>query len=167
MPPRRSADLEVRVARDPDDLAAHHHVRHTVFVDEQHVFAGSDRDAWDDGAVKVVAALGPLVVGAVRLYPLDEAGLWQGDRLAVLPEARRMRAGGPLVRYAVATAGVLGGRRMIARVQVPNVPFFLHLGWQRVGPAFTYRDLPHQGMEIPLAGAGAEFAATGYAWALG
>ena len=127
------------MARSGEDLAAHHRVRHAVFVEEQAVFAGTDRDEWDPAAVHVVAALGPLVVGAVRLYALDEAGLWQGDRLAVLPDARRYGAGGPLVRFAVATAGELGGTRMIARVQEPNVPFFLHLGWARLGPG---RDPP-------------------------
>jgi len=168
MPPRRrSADLEIRVAACEEDLAAHHRVRHAVFVEEQAVFPGGDLDAWDPTAVHVVAALGPVVVGAVRLYALDEAGLWQGDRLAVLPEARRLGVGAPLVRFAVATAGTLGGSRMIARVQEPNVPFFLHLGWSRIGPPETYRDLPHQRMMIPLSGAAGEFAPSGYAWALG
>jgi putative N-acetyltransferase (TIGR04045 family) len=168
MPPRRRrAELEIRVAASREELDGHHRVRHAVFVEEQAVFAGSDRDHWDPTAIHVVAALGPMVVGAVRLYALDEAGLWQGDRLAVLPEARRLGAGAPLVRFAVATAGALGGSRMIARVQEPNVPFFLHLGWSRLGPRETYRDLPHQRMIIPLSGAAAEFAPSGYAWALG
>jgi putative N-acetyltransferase (TIGR04045 family) len=153
--------------RDEDDLAAHFRVRHAVFVAEQGVFAGTDRDGWDASAVHVVAAVGPLVVGAVRLYPLDEAGLWQGDRLAVLPEARRFRAGGPLVRFAVRTAGERGGRLMIAQVQEPNVPFFQHLGWSRVGAPAPYHGIPHQRMAIPLAGAPAAFAEEGYAWALG
>ena len=48
-------------------------------------------------------------VGTVRLYPLDETGLWQGDRLAVLPGRRSAGAGGPLVRFAVATAARAGG----------------------------------------------------------
>jgi putative N-acetyltransferase (TIGR04045 family) len=167
MAPRRSADLDVRVARSEQDLAAHHRVRHAVFVQEQGIFELSDIDAWDPDAVHVVASLGPLVVGAVRLYPLDEAGLWQGDRLAVLADARRLRVGAPLVRFAVATAGELGGTRMIARVQVANVPFFLHLGWSRVGTTAEYRGHSHQRMLIPLAGAAGEFAPSGYAWALG
>ena len=49
-------------------------------------------------------------MGAVRLYPLDEAGLWKGDRLAVLRDARPLPAGGPLVRFAVETAGRMGAR---------------------------------------------------------
>jgi len=37
--PRHSADLEIRVARSAEDRAAHHRVRHTVFVEEQALFA--------------------------------------------------------------------------------------------------------------------------------
>ena len=53
----------------------------------------------------------------MRLYPLDEAGLWKGDRLAVLADARTLGVGTPLVRFAVATAGEHGGTRMIALIQ--------------------------------------------------
>jgi putative N-acetyltransferase (TIGR04045 family) len=163
----RASSLEVRVARTEEDLAAHHRVRHEVFVREQGIFAGDDLDAWDDAAVKVIAAFGPLVVGAVRLYPLDEAGLWKGDRLAVLRDARPLRAGGPLVRFAVETAGRMGGSRMIALIQKPNVAFFHHLGWRPLGAESDYRGTTHQEMMIPLAGAAPEFAPTGYAWTLG
>jgi putative N-acetyltransferase (TIGR04045 family) len=164
----RDRDLDVRVARGRDDVAAHFLVRRTVFVDEQRIFEETDRDAWDDSAVHVVAVRGPLVVGAVRLYRLDEAGLWQGDRLAVLPDARRtLRAGAPLVRFAVATAGRLGGHTMIANVQERNVAFFEHIGWRRVGLLAPYHGLSHQRMAIPLSSAPAAFAEDGYAWALG
>src|SRR5690606_29189259 len=103
--------------------------------------------------VKVVASVGGRVLGAVRLYPLDEAGLWKGDRLAVLPEGRRMRLGAPLVRFAVATAGARGGHRMIALIQRRNVPFFRHLGWTAVGGETDYRGATHQEMTIALSGA--------------
>ena len=158
---------EVRVARTAAELEAHYYVRHQVFVGEQGIFEGSDRDAWDDSAIHVVAAVGPLVVGSVRLYQLDEAGLWQGDRLAVLPEARRMRPGGDLVRFAVATAGERGGTRMVAHVQEPNVAFFQHVGWSRLGRPFTFHDVEHQRMDIPLACAEEAFLASGYGWAYG
>ena len=64
----------------------------------------------------------------MRLYPLGD-GLWKGDRLAVLPTARVHRLGAALVHFAVATAGSLGGSRMVAQVQVSNVRFFERLGW--------------------------------------
>jgi putative N-acetyltransferase (TIGR04045 family) len=164
---RLRAEVAVRVARGDADLAAHHRVRHAVFVEEQGIFPEHDHDEWDGHAVKVIASVGPLVLGAVRLYPLDEAGLWKGDRLAVLPEGRRLRVGAPLVRFAVATAGEMGGCRMIALIQRRNVPFFRHLGWTAQGEEAEYRGATHQAMSIPLAGARPEFDAGSYAWALG
>ncbi len=168
MPPQaHPVDVDVRVARSEEDVAAHHRVRRAVFVEEQGIFEEHDEDEWDAAAVKVVASVGGRVLGAVRLYPLDEAGLWKGDRLAVLPEGRRMRLGAPLVRFAVATAGARGGHRMIALIQRRNVPFFRHLGWTAVGGETDYRGATHQEMTIALSGAAPAFAPDGYAWALG
>lgn len=162
-----SAPLDVRVARTAEDLAAHHAIRQAVFVEEQGIFADDDRDAWDDGAVKVVAVAGDRVVGAVRLYPLDEAGLWKGDRLAVLRDARRLHIGAPLVRFAVATAGERGGTRMVAKIQARNVAFFHHLGWTSVGDPRDYRGASHQDMTIALRAAEQEAGAIDMGWALG
>lgn len=159
--------LEVRIAASPEDLDGHFRVREEVFVREQGLFDGTDRDRWDENAVHVVAVAGRRVVGAVRLYPLDEAGLWQGDRLSVSTEARTLRAGGPLVRFAVRTAGERGGHLMIARIQEPIVPLFRFLGWERVGGLIDYRGVPHQRMTIPLSGAEPVFAEERLAWALG
>ena len=89
-------------------------------------------------------------MGAVRLYPLDDDGLWQGDRLAVLPEARVRHLGALLVRFAVVTAGERGGHTMVARIQLPNVRFFEQLGWSADGPAGPYHGVMHQPMAIPL-----------------
>ena len=88
-------------------------------------------------------------MGTVRLYPLGD-GLWKGDRLAVLPDARVHRLGGLLVQFAVRTAGELGGARMIAQVQVANVRFFERLGWVCDGEAAIYRGVMHQPMAIAL-----------------
>jgi GNAT superfamily N-acetyltransferase len=160
--------VRCRAAAGPADLAAHLAVRRRVFVEEQGLFDGSDRDARDDlpGTVHLVAELGGTVCGAVRLYPLaeDEARhfdllgwrgpwpgtVWQGDRLAVLPEFRRDNVGTPLVRLAVATAAAAGGGVMVARIQVRNVRFFERLGWQVLGGARPYVGLLHQTMVIPL-----------------
>jgi len=87
--------------------------------------------------------------GAVRLYPV-EPGLWQGDRLAVLPPFRAWNLGGALVRFAVETAAALGGAEMLAHVQTANVRFFERLGWCRRGEPEIYVGLPHQLMSIDL-----------------
>ena len=138
-----------------------------MFVAEQGLFDETDRDRWDDTALHVVAVADDEVIGAVRLYQLDEAGLWQGDRLSVSANARKLRAGGPLVRFAVTTAGELGGHLMIARIQAPIVPLFRFLGWERVGGLIDYRGVAHQRMTIPLSGAEPVFLEEHYEWALG
>jgi putative N-acetyltransferase (TIGR04045 family) len=139
-----------RLVDGPDELAAHFAVRRRVFVEESGLFTGTDEDARDGSALHVVALCGDEVCGAVRLYPLDDAGLWQGDRLAVLPDARVQRLGALLVRFAVATAGDRGGHTMVAQIQLPNVRFFEHLGWHVDGPPGPYHGVMHQPMAIPL-----------------
>jgi putative N-acetyltransferase (TIGR04045 family) len=144
--------LECRVVAGAADLAFHHAIRRAVFVAEQHVFAGDDRDGRDAaaGTVHVLGLVDGTPAGAVRLYPLDASGRWQGDRLAVLPQYRSRRLGAPLVRFAVATAGALGGHRMIAHVQPDNGAFFRRLGWRQVGGPELYVGLPHLLMDIVL-----------------
>jgi putative N-acetyltransferase (TIGR04045 family) len=145
--------LACRLAETADELAMHHAVRHRVFVVDQRLFAGSDRDERDlaPETVHVVGVDVGAVVGAVRLYPLDGHGLWQGDRLAVLPEARVRHLGALLVRFAVAAAGERGGHTMVAQIQLSNVRFFEHLGWHADGSAGRYHGVMHQPMAIPLA----------------
>lgn len=159
-PVRPRADLlSCRLVAGPDELASHHRIRHEIFVREQHLFAESDVDAHDahdahDARVDVLHVLGccgGVPAGTVRLYPLDRAGhTWQGDRLAVLPEFRHVGLGAPLVRFAVATAGRLGGASMLAHVQVANERFFIHLGWSRQGDVELYVGRPHLLMTIAL-----------------
>jgi putative N-acetyltransferase (TIGR04045 family) len=148
-----TASAVCRLVDGPDDLSAHFAVRRRVFVADQGLFAVTDKDErdWADGTLHVVGLADGLVAGAVRLYPLDADGLWKGDRLAVLPEARVQRLGALLVQFAVATAGERGGHTMLAQIQVPNVRFFEHLGWHADGPPAPYHGVMHQPMAIPLA----------------
>ena len=151
-PSSTSADVVCRVVTDAAEREVHHAIRRQVFVVEQRLFDADDRDDHDGdpGTLHVLGLVNSAPGGAVRLYPLDEAGLWKGDRLAVLPEFRRHGMGAPLVRFAVRTAGELGGRRMAAYIQLPNVSFFERLGWQPVGDPAPYVGVIHQRMEIPL-----------------
>lgn len=147
--------IECRNTVTAAELALHHQIRRQVFVTEQGIF-DDDRDQHDGdpATVHVVGYLDGTAAGTVRLYPLRSLPgggvLWQGDRLAVLREYRRHRLGGPLVRHAVRIAGQLGGTRMVAHVQLPNVTFFRHLGWSLVGDPEPYQGLPHQRMSIAL-----------------
>jgi putative N-acetyltransferase (TIGR04045 family) len=140
------------LVRGPAELAAHFAVRRGIFVATQRLFRHDDRDERDDDAATLhaVGLAGMAVVGAVRLYPLDDAGLWKGDRLAVLPAERAMQLGAMLVRFAVRTAGERGGGRMVAQVQVANVRFFERLGWRRDGDPAPMFGVEHQPMTIDL-----------------
>jgi putative N-acetyltransferase (TIGR04045 family) len=143
--------VRVRLCSSEPQRAAHHAVRRAVFVDEQEMFAGDDRDERDARitTLHAIGLAGGRVSGAVRLYPL-RAGDWKGDRLAVLPEARHGALGARLVRFAVATAGARGGERMVAMIQLPNVAFFESLGWERDGATVAFHGRPHQPMAIAL-----------------
>ncbi|HET8621256.1 MAG TPA: MSMEG_0567/Sll0786 family nitrogen starvation N-acetyltransferase [Acidimicrobiales bacterium] len=144
--------VECRVADDAWTLAEHHRIREAVFVREQRLFQGSDRDGRDDEAatIRVLGFRDGVAGGAVRLYPLDDAGHWQGDRLAVLLGTRGRGLGAPLVRFAVATAANRGGRLMTAHIQPRNVPYFERLGWSVSGEREIYVGVPHVPMAIDL-----------------
>ena len=145
--------LACRIARDDDERERHFAIRRAVFCGEQGMFGGADdRDEHDDAdtTLHAVGAEHDVVGGTVRLYPLPAAGLWRGDRLAVLPAFRHGSLGGSLVRFAVRTAGEAGGERMVAMIQLPNVRFFLALGWSVDGPAATFHGREHQPMAIAL-----------------
>jgi putative N-acetyltransferase (TIGR04045 family) len=146
----RSAEIGVWRALDRD-LAKHYAIRQRVFVLEQRIMEFTDLDPHDRDTrtIHVLAAQGSCAAGTVRLYPLD-GELWQGDRLAVLPSHRSSMVGAELVRFAVATAGGLGGGQMLAQIQLPNVRFFERLGWTRAGAPAPYCGLPHQRMVYDL-----------------
>ncbi len=126
---------------DADAVAAYHRLRHLVFVDEQRLFTGTDRDDIDDDPRTVVLlARDPLdgsVLGGVRLSPVlrgRDIGWWAGGRLAVAPAARRLGGIGPaLVRAACARAEQAGVLRFEATVQPQNELLFRRLGWDGVG----------------------------------
>jgi putative N-acetyltransferase (TIGR04045 family) len=149
--------LVCRPVDGPDELAEHYRIRAEIFVREQRIFAVSDVDEHDQAptTIHLVGLVDGVLAGTVRLYPLLDplaaaAGLWKGDRLAVLPAYRTAGIGRPLVRLAVATAGELGGTRMIAQVQVANTAYFQSLGWSPDGPPAEYLGVPHQQMSIAL-----------------
>jgi putative N-acetyltransferase (TIGR04045 family) len=157
--PAAAPCLACRPVASAAELAAHFRIRHQVFVTEQGMFRsgnglpGDDRDAHDGdpATIHVVGLVDGVAGGSVRLYPLGSPGRWKGDRLAVLPEHRRVGLGAPLVRFAVAEAGARGGQEMEAHIQPANVAFFEWLGWRRVGGIVEYAGIDHQRMVIPLA----------------
>jgi len=144
--------VHCRAVLTPAELEVHLRIRERVFVDEQGIFSTTDRDDHDadPATIHVLGFCDGDVAGTVRLFALDGEGVWQGDRLAVLPAYRARHVAEPLVRFAVRTAGERGGRLMRAHVQVGNVRFFRRLGWTALGGPADYIGRPHQDMVIEL-----------------
>jgi putative N-acetyltransferase (TIGR04045 family) len=151
-PDAAGAAATCRVVANAAERELYQRIRLEVFVREQRLFDTSDRDGHDSDprTLHVLGLWGRVAAGTVRLYPLDEPGLWKGDRLAVLGPFRKHGLGAPLVRFAVRTAGELGGAEMVAQIQLPNVAFFERLGWRRHGEPADYCGRPHQQMAISL-----------------
>jgi putative N-acetyltransferase (TIGR04045 family) len=109
-------------------------LRQRVFVQEQGLFAGDDRDVIDAVALPLVALAldasgGPRVVGTVRIHE-SAPGIWWGSRLAVARDWRRVgKLGSELIRLAVGTARARGAVAFHAHVQTQNVPLFRRLHW--------------------------------------
>jgi putative N-acetyltransferase (TIGR04045 family) len=150
------SNIICKIAETEAERRGHFAVRHTIFVNEQALFNGTDVDDHDEQAVHLVAVDQETgaVVGAVRCYPADE-DTWFGGRLAVLKEFRRNGAAiGPgLCKLAEQVVIEHGCRRFLAHIQVQNVRFFERLGWQKVGEPELHYGQPHQLMQAALAAA--------------
>ena len=130
-------------------------LRRSVFCGEQGLFERDDRDAIDRVATLIVAlscvsGMPEQVVGTVRIHEA-ESGHWQGSRLAVHADYRRVALlGTELIRLAVGTANARGARRFTAQVQAQNARLFHRLHWITL-EEISLLGRPHHRMEASLA----------------
>jgi len=153
---RTAARIYARLAREAWQMDAYFRLRHAIFADEQRLFQGSDRDAFDAHATAIVAqseiaGMPDEVVGVVRIYPSAERPqTWFGGRLGVSRAYRRVGAvGTALITEAVSTAHAWGCRRFLATVQAANARYFEHHHFRRL-EAMELFGLPHFLMEADL-----------------
>lgn len=147
---RRTPPWTIRRA-DGAELEAYRRLRREAFVEEQHLFRGSDADDVDDDPRAIVlVAVEPegSVLGGVRLAPLTvrDLGWWAGSRLVV--DERTRGAGGlgaQLVEEACRVAEAAGVLRFDATVQERFAAMFRRLGWTDHGPA-QVAGAPHRRM---------------------
>ena len=140
-----------RLARSPAERRDYFALRREIFCDEQGLFAGDDRDEWDDGAYPIICVLGTdtgmaddaRVVGVVRLWETAD-GDWWGGRLGVQAQFRTAATvGRRLVQTAVGTARAWGAWRFRATVQRANVAFFRRLRWQTLEEIELHAQVHH------------------------
>ena len=141
-------DVKCKLVETEEELEKAYRIRHEIFVKEQELFTGSDRDEFDSLAIHIIALLCGEVVGTVRVYEREE-NVWFGSRLAVLKPFRG-RAGKVLIEKAKEVVKKERARRFMAYVQLPNIPFFRRHRWRSVGDVMDYHGTPHQLMETQL-----------------
>ena len=145
----------IRAASTPFEARGAAALRHRVFVTEQRIFDGHDRDAIDLVATHLVAlstyaSEADEIVGTVRIHE-EAPGLWWGSRLAVDRDFRAIsRLGVELIRLAVRTARARGCKTFLAHVQMQNVPMFRRLHWQDIEEV-SLHGVPHMRMRADLA----------------
>ncbi|MGW7045674.1 GNAT family N-acetyltransferase [Streptomyces avermitilis] len=154
-----SAAYEVRVAEGTADREACFAVRKEVFVVEQRVPQDIEYDAYDAGAVHVLAVRDdgvPLGTGRL-LYGEAAAAKTDGDltvgslgRLAVTQEARGLGVGAALVRAIEDAARARGLAAVDLHAQTHALGFYERLGYVVYGPEFPDAGIPHRAMRRVL-----------------
>ncbi|MFJ6795773.1 GNAT family N-acetyltransferase [Streptomyces sp. NPDC091268] len=153
-----TAGCTVKVASDEADLAACFAVRTEVFVVEQSVPESIEYDAYDAGAVHVLAlgadgeplGTGRLLHGAAAVGKTGDPAVGSLGRLAVRKAARGLGVGIALVRAIEAQAAALGLRAVDLGAQTHALGFYERLGYEAYGPEFQDAGIPHRAMRRSL-----------------
>jgi predicted GNAT family N-acyltransferase len=158
-PTVRGSAYAVRVAEDTTDREACFAVRKDVFVGEQGVPEDIEYDAYDPGALHVLAVredgvpLGTgrlLEGGAAAAKTGGDPGVGSLGRLAVTREARGLGVGAALVR-AIEDAGRARGLTAVdLHAQTHALGFYERLGYVAYGPEFPDAGMPHRAMRKAL-----------------
>ncbi|MFD9337381.1 GNAT family N-acetyltransferase [Streptomyces sp. NPDC060028] len=139
-------------------MAACFEVRTEVFVVEQSVPASIEYDAYDAGAVHVLAVgpdgialgTGRLLHGAAALGKTGDPAVGSLGRLAVRKAARGLGVGVALVRALEAEAAGRGLSAVDLGAQTHALGFYERLGYVAYGPEFQDAGIPHRAMRRPL-----------------
>jgi ElaA protein len=123
-------------------------IRRRVFVEEQGVASDEEWDQHDaEGAatLHLVAFHAGRAAGCARLRAYGPDA--KVERVAVLPEARRLGLGRALMEAAELAARAQGRPRLVLHAQTAVIPFYERLGWRAFGPEFQEAGIPHRRME--------------------
>ena len=136
----------VREADFTADLPHLRAVRDPVFVIEQNVPIGLERDALDAQCTHVLAFDAEnRPIGTGRLTPQRTIG-----RMAVLAEWRGRGVGDALLDRLIALAKVKAWREVSLHAQVSAIGFYRKHGFKPFGPIYEEAGILHQSMSLSL-----------------
>ena len=137
-------------------------IREVVFIEEQHVPEGIERDELDEKAYHVLAMQGGHAIGTGRLVLLPKppeavgavsspTGQWaQVGRMAVLQSHRRGGTGSKLLAALEQEARRQKVVGIILHALLTALEFYKKHGYEPVGPVFEEAGMPHLEMHKKL-----------------
>lgn len=131
-------------------------IREVVFIEEQAVPEGIERDAEDARAYHVLAIQGGHAIGTGRLVtlpetPANESGTWvQIGRMAVLKAHRKAKVGTLLLTALEDEARRRGVTGIILHAQLYALEFYKKHGYEPLGAVFQEAGMDHLEMRKKL-----------------
>lgn len=124
-------------------------IREVVFIEEQRVPEGIERDEEDARAYHVLAMQGGHAIGTGRLVskhlaPPGESGLWgRIGRMAVLQASRKAGVGSRILFALEEEARQRGMSGIVLHAQLESLDFYKRHGYQPFGAVFEEAGMPH------------------------
>ena len=150
------AEVTLAPVKNEGDLFQALAIREVVFIEEQHVPEGIERDAEDATAYHVLAMQGGHAVGTGRLVilpqpPEGESGTWaQVGRMAVLQSHRKAGIGSLLMTALEEEAKKRKVDGVILHAQLYALDFYKKHGYEPHGAVFEEANMPHLKMRKKL-----------------
>jgi predicted GNAT family N-acyltransferase len=136
-----SDGVEVRLARDQEEIEAAQQLRVRVFSAEQGIAPEAEIDGLDATATHLVALRRDRVVGTCRLrFPRGKVKI---ERMAVDKALRRTGIGARLVAAAEQAAAGRGSDELVLHAQLRSQRFYAACGYEAVGETFLEEGIPH------------------------
>ena len=141
--------MDVRPARNRDEVDQALALREQVFCVEQGVALGADRDGLDDLAIQIVAVESGRVIGTCRVLVDGDVG--RLGRMAVEAGARGRGLGAAILAAAERSAHDAGALLMRLHAQRYVEDLYMTAGYAPFGEPFVEEGIPHVAMEKRLA----------------
>jgi len=151
-----SSEVRIVPAQGEGDIASALAIREIVFIEEQRVPEGLERDAEDAKAFHVLAYDGKHAIGTGRLVtlpkpPQGERGKWgKIGRMAVLATYRRRGGGRQILRALEDEAKRRKLEGVTLHAQLYARDFYCAQGYHDASPIFEEAGIPHVEMRKPL-----------------
>jgi len=155
---QKHGEVQIAKVEGEGDLASALAIREVVFIEEQHVPVGLERDEEDATAHHVLAFQGGHAVGTGRLVllpaaPKGETGPWgQIGRMAVLAASRKGGVGRRILEALEAEARRLALAGIVLHAQLHAREFYVRAGYRDSSPIFEEAGMAHVEMRKLLAG---------------